>query len=168
MHTSQHNCFFQNDLSREWIHVILVVVVCIYKYQYALKSLMNLCYKFHHKFHGVLRPQVLWFVSNKSSQSDLMCANAVPVTTVGGQLLSKPLAVDVRPPPYTTGAVLPLMKTLFDSVLSSSYGLRTNREGVQYKSMSRVVRAVLEDKSVLVGLDLGRQDAELFLSKVET
>lgn len=68
----------------------------------------------------------------------------------------------------STGAVLPLMKTLFDSVLTSGYGLTKDKDGFYIKKMSRVVRAVLEDKSIVVGLDLGKQDMDLFLLKLET
>lgn len=71
-------------------------------------------------------------------------------------------------PHHSTGAVLPLMKTLFDTVLTSAYGRRRNADGESIKALPRVLRAVLEDKTVLVGLDLLRQDAELFLSKVHT
>lgn len=65
---------------------------------------------------------------------------------------------------HPTGAVLPLLRTLFDSVLTSKYGRRHDQE----KKPPRVVRATLGDGTILVGLDLLREDAELFVSKVMT
>lgn len=61
----------------------------------------------------------------------------------------------------STGAVVPLMHTLFDSVLTSSYGNSSHGS----KKLG-VVKATLEDGTILVGLDLLEKDADLFVSKV--
>ncbi len=64
--------------------------------------------------------------------------------------------------PLPAGAVLPLLRKLFDTVLS-----RAAASGRSGKGMPRVVRSVLPDGRVAVGLSLQPRDAENFLMAVE-
>ncbi|GFR48198.1 hypothetical protein Agub_g10015, partial [Astrephomene gubernaculifera] len=64
-----------------------------------------------------------------------------------------------------SGAVLPLLRQLFDTVQgsSSSAGRSTNT-----KAMPRVARVALGDGRVLVGMSLLEQDAQSFVARVTT
>lgn len=60
------------------------------------------------------------------------------------------------------------MKSLFDSVGANAGGRKRTKDGTMKSKVPRVVRAVLEDKTVIVGLDLLRREADDFLSKLKT
>ncbi|KAG2496515.1 hypothetical protein HYH03_005339 [Edaphochlamys debaryana] len=62
------------------------------------------------------------------------------------------------------GAVLPLLRQLFDTVMGSNAG-RSGREGG--KPMPRVARIALGDGRVVVGLSLLPQDADNFVARVQ-
>ena len=70
-------------------------------------------------------------------------------------------------PPPPLGAVLPILKTLFDTVLSSRYGRRV-KDGRSDKKLPEVVRCTTVDGQVVVGIDCIPKDAELFMEGLHT
>ena len=62
--------------------------------------------------------------------------------------------------------MLPILKNLFDTVLTSIYGRTSVKDGKSEKKLPKVVRCTTVNGQVVVGIDCHPKDAEMFLEKL--